>query len=85
MEIDLELTVALSCREVANSHDFGVEPMVRNGFKNKVFGYELRIYIFVLVDVLPQPQVLLGELHIGTWHVVDAQSSDAGRRDVNEL
>ena len=51
VEIDLELTVLLACREVAHAHDLGIESVMGNGIEHQFFGLELRVGVFPVAVV----------------------------------
>ena len=78
-EVDLELTVLLTGREIAHTHDLGIEAVVGNGIKHQFLGLELGIDILVGVDILAEPQILLSELDVGPRHAIDTQTRNADR------
>lgn len=71
-------------RQIAHTHNFGIQPVVGNGVEHQLLSLELRIHILVLVDVLSQPEGLFRKLHVGTRHTVDAQSCYADSGDMNQ-
>ena len=84
IEVDLELAVLLTGREVAHTHDFGIETVIENGIEHQFLGLELGIDVLVGVDVLSEPQILFGELDIRSRHTIDTQARNAGLGDVDE-
>lgn len=84
LEIDLELSVFLSGREVSYSHNLGVQALLGDGVKHQLLGFVLGIDVFVFIDMLSDIEVLFGELDIGGGYTIDTQTCNTGGGDVDE-
>ena len=84
VEVDLELTVLLTCGEVADAHDLGIESVVCDGIEHQFLGLELGIDVLVGIDVLSDVEALFGKLHFWTRDIVHADTRNAVGGDVYE-
>ena len=84
VEVNLELAVLLTGRQIAHTHNLGIEAVVVDGIEHQFLGLELGVDVLVSVDVLAEPQILLSEFDVGTGDAVDTQTCNAGRGDVDE-
>ena len=84
VEVDLELTVLLTGRQITYTHDLGVQSVMGYGIEHQFLGLEFRIDVFIVVDVLSEPEKLLRQFRLRTGLAVDAETSNAVRRDMDE-
>ena len=52
--------------------------------EHQFFGLKLRIDIFVVVDILPEPEQLFCQFRLRTGLAVNTEACNAVRRDMNE-
>ncbi len=80
----MELTVLLARRQVAHTHNLGIESLLFNGFEHQFLSLIFRIDVLVGIDILPDIERLLRQLHLWSGLSVNTQTGNAVGGNMDE-